>query len=125
MSFAPGKRHTQYQGIAHGGALSALADTAATFACNSTLEPGEDSVTIDLTMHFLAPVRPGQRGRVVARARLLRRGRRIAVAETMVFDAGGRLACVGTFTMLIVPAGAPRRVTSGNRRSSLRPSDGT
>ncbi len=92
------RRHLQYQGIAHGGLLTALADTAATFACNSALRLGQDSVTLELKMNFLAPVRSGT---ISARARLLHRGRRTTVAQVEVIDSTNRMICAGLFTMLI------------------------
>jgi len=93
--------HTQYQGIAHGGALTALADTAATFACNSLLSDGEDSVTIELKMNFIRPVPPA-RARIRASARVLHRGRRTVLAQAEVLNPDGKLACLGTFTMLVI-----------------------
>jgi uncharacterized protein (TIGR00369 family) len=70
-------------GVAHGGALASLADTAAAFAILTLLEPGESTTTIDLTIHYL---RPFIKGRATAHARVLRAGRRIIVISIEVFD---------------------------------------
>ncbi len=74
-------------GLMHGGALTALADTAVAMAIKSILPEGSHFVTSGLTVRFLAPVR---RGTVTARARVVsREGRNIeTVAE--VYDEEGR-----------------------------------
>ena len=76
---------TRMSGIVHGGAIASLMDSAAAFAVLTLLGPGEQTVTVDLTLHFLRPV---SEGRIEARARVLRAGRRVctvsieATAET-------------------------------------------
>ncbi|MDT4967148.1 MAG: hypothetical protein QOJ64_1885 [Acidobacteriota bacterium] len=69
-------------GVVHGGAVASLVDTAAAFAIMTTLEPGETTTTIDLTIHFLRPIR----GRAVADARVVRAGRRVSVIAIEVVD---------------------------------------
>src|SRR5262245_44358335 len=115
LEMAPRKPLTQYQGRLQGGVLTGFADAAATFAVNSLLAPEEDSVTVTLSMNFLAPAR-GQRITAVARA--IHRGRRTAVAVAEVHDAEGRLACHGSFTCLVIPArdGGLRSAGGGARR---------
>jgi uncharacterized protein (TIGR00369 family) len=66
----------QNQGVAHGGAIASLIDTASAFAVVTQLEPGERVTTTDLTIHYLRPVTSG---RLTATARLLRGGRRLFV----------------------------------------------
>jgi len=91
----------QYQGLVHGGAISSLADTAATFAVLTSLPEKTDVVTIEFKMNFLAPLR---KGRATALARTLRLGRRIAVAEVRIIQKGeSEPAAVGVFTMLAFP----------------------
>lgn len=46
-------------GLLHGGALTALADTAVAMAIKSLLPEGTQFATTELTMRFLAPVRQG------------------------------------------------------------------
>lgn len=60
-------RLAQGGGLLHGGALTALADTAVAMAIKSLLPAGTAFATTELTTRFLAPVRSG---RVVARARV-------------------------------------------------------
>jgi uncharacterized protein (TIGR00369 family) len=86
---------TRMGGIAHGGALASLLDTAAAFAVHTLLAPEERTVTVDLTVHFLRPV--GE-GRVEARARVLRAGRRIVIISAEATDQTGLLVATATTT---------------------------
>lgn len=54
-------------GVMHGGAMTALADTAVAMAIKSLLPPGTIFATTSLTMDFLAPVLAGT---VTAEARV-------------------------------------------------------
>lgn len=47
-------------GVMHGGAMTALADTAVAMAIKSLLPPGTAFATIELAMEFIAPVIAGQ-----------------------------------------------------------------
>lgn len=89
---------TRNGGLMHGGAVASLLDTASAFAVMSLLEPGQSTVTIDLTIHFLRPV---LRGRIEARARVLRAGRRIATLSIDATDEAGKLTATATTTYLI------------------------
>ncbi|HYY96464.1 MAG TPA: PaaI family thioesterase [Pyrinomonadaceae bacterium] len=86
---------TRMGGIAHGGALASLLDTAAAFAVHTLLAPEERTVTVDLTVHFLHPV---SEGRVEARARVLRAGRRIVIISAEATDRAGLLVATATTT---------------------------
>jgi uncharacterized protein (TIGR00369 family) len=78
----------RFGGIMHGGALASLADTASAFAVLSTLEPEAQTVTIDLTLHYLRPV---TEGKLTARARVVRAGRRIATVSVEIFNESGAI----------------------------------
>jgi len=71
----------QNQGVVHGGAVASLIDTAAAFAVLTQLEINEHVTTTDLTIHYL---RPAGSGRLTARARILRSGRRLFVLSVEV-----------------------------------------
>jgi uncharacterized protein (TIGR00369 family) len=73
----------QYQGVVHGGAVASLIDTAAAFAVITRLDPEEHASTTDLTIHYL---RPATSGRLTARARVVRGGRRLLVLTVDVTD---------------------------------------
>ena len=79
---------TRMEGILHGGALASLIDTAAAFAVLSLLAPDEQTVTVDLTLHYLRPVTAGQ---VTARARVVRAGRRLVNVAVEATDSDSRL----------------------------------
>jgi uncharacterized protein (TIGR00369 family) len=78
----------QNQGVVHGGAVASLIDTASAFAILTTLSPDERVTTTDLTIHYLRPI---TEGRLIATARVIRRGRRMFVVNVDV-DNEGRLA---------------------------------
>lgn len=84
-------------GIMHGGAIASLMDTAAAFAVHTTLPPEARTVTVDLTLHFLRPVNGG---RVEARARILREGKRIVILSVEATDETGVLVATATTTYL-------------------------
>lgn len=84
-------------GIVHGGAISALIDSAATGAAWSAadLSANPRGTTIALTVNFLAAAR-GQD--IVADARVVRRGKTITVCEVSVEDARGQRVASGLVT---------------------------
>jgi uncharacterized protein (TIGR00369 family) len=87
----------RFGGIMHGGALASLADTASAFAVLSTLEPAEQTVTVDLTLHYLRPVGGGE---LTARARVVRAGRRLATVSVEISDESGALVVTALTTYL-------------------------
>ena len=98
----------QYQGLAHGGALASLADTAATMAALTALPADSDVVTIEFKMNYLSSLRAG---RAVAHAKLTRLGSRVIVIDVDVTKTpGGELAATGLFTMLRFPVSTSKRV---------------
>jgi uncharacterized protein (TIGR00369 family) len=72
----------------HGGAIATLADTAAMAAAWSGTPAPESmrGTTVDLTVHFLAPADGTD---LVARARVLRRGRSLVHLGVDVSTPGG------------------------------------
>jgi len=76
-------------GVAHGGVVASLADTAAAFAILTLLEPDQTTTTIDLTIHYLRPL---VKGRVTANARVLRAGRRVQAISVEITDETETLA---------------------------------
>jgi uncharacterized protein (TIGR00369 family) len=84
------------QGIAHGGVLATLADSACGLAVRTALEPGRRHVTIQLSIQFLLPARAGT---ITARGRAIRVGEQIAYAEADVTDERARLLARATSTV--------------------------
>ena len=83
----------QNQGVAHGGAVASLIDTAAAFAVVTRLEKGERVTTTDLTIHYLRPI---TEGRLTATARIVRGGRRLFVLSVEVTNQGRLVATAVT-----------------------------
>jgi uncharacterized protein (TIGR00369 family) len=83
---------TQHHGFAHGGVVGALADTACSWAAASA---AGDVVTASYNIHFVAPAKGT---RLVAKAAVIRAGKRQSTVEAKVFiEAPGeppRLAAV-------------------------------
>lgn len=84
---------SQGVGFMHGGAITALADTAVAMAIKSMLPEGSNFVTMDLGLKFHAPVRTGT---VRAEARIMERDERNIKGIADVFDEQG--IKVATFT---------------------------
>jgi uncharacterized protein (TIGR00369 family) len=95
------RHHLNLMGTLHGGMIATLADTATGLALRSTLEEGETFTTTQLGVTFLVP---GREGRVLARGRVVKSGRRFGYAEADVVDADGRLLARATATFAVMPA---------------------
>lgn len=93
-------RHLNLVGTLHGGMTATLADTATGLAYRTVLEPGTTHVTSSLTVTFLAP---GRAGRVTARGRVIKRGRRFGYAEADVVDEAGTMLARATATFTVMP----------------------
>jgi uncharacterized protein (TIGR00369 family) len=72
--------------IIHGGAVATLADEALASVAFTVAEEGETTVTADLKVDFLRPAKPG---RLIARATVRHRTRRLAFCEATVEQDGG------------------------------------
>ena len=75
----------QNRGVVHGGAIASLIDTASAFVILTAIEENERVTTTDLTIHYLRPVTAG---RMLARARIVRGGRRRFVVNVEVENDG-------------------------------------
>lgn len=99
LKLAIQKKHHQYQGIAHGGVLASLADTAATFSALTIIPDATDAVTIEFKVNFLEAMPAGT---LHALGQVVRAGSRVAVSEVRVYGPKkDRLVMTGTFTMLV------------------------
>jgi acyl-CoA thioesterase len=93
------KELTQNQGLVHGGAVASLIDTATAFAILTLLAPSEKVTTVDLTISYL---RPMTRGRLRARAKVIRGGRRLFVVSAEVFSGETSLTATALSTYIKV-----------------------
>lgn len=73
-------------GLMHGGAVTALADTALAIAIKGLLPDGTLFATIEMSLSFHAPVKGG---RVRAEARVTEQEERTLKGETELFDEKG------------------------------------
>lgn len=78
----------QNQSVVHGGAIASLIDTASAFVILTRIEPDERVTTTDLTIHYLRPITSG---RMLAKARIVRGGRRRFVVSVEL-ESDGALA---------------------------------
>jgi uncharacterized protein (TIGR00369 family) len=74
--------------IVHGGAIATLADEALASVAYTLAEEGEETTTADLKVDYLRPAKPG---RLVARATVSHRTRRLAFCEASVEQEGGKV----------------------------------
>jgi len=84
-------------GIAHGGAIATLIDSAMAIAIMAQLAENERTVTVDLTIHYLRPI---SEGTARASARVVRAGRRVITVSAELFDDAGKLAATAISTYL-------------------------
>lgn len=84
-------------GIAHGGAIATLIDSAMAMAIVPLLAEGERTTTVDLTIHYLRPL--SERS-ARASARVVRAGKRVITVSAELFDADGKLAATALSTYL-------------------------
>ena len=89
-------------GDTHGGVIATLLDNAGWF----TVAPHYDSwiATVDLQVRILEPCR---KENLRARGRLVRAGRRLAVAEMEVRTVAGRRVAVGSGTFSVTSLSVP------------------
>src|SRR5215813_10583074 len=77
---------TNGSGTVHGGVLATLADTAVAFALSTNFDGKMGFATADLTIHFLRRAKSD----VLARARILKKGKRVNLGEVSMTDSSGR-----------------------------------
>ena len=89
------EQHLNPHGSVHGGLLATMIDVAMGTAVATT--GGESPVTVSLAVTYLEPARTG---RLEARARVRKRGKRLMVVEAEVVQDGDVVAdALGTFSV--------------------------
>lgn len=94
-----GRGHLNPGGIAHGGVIYTLADAAMGASVMSMLEPGQRCVTAELKVNYLKAVKTG---RLVAHAKVVRKGNRLATVTAEVRDGQGDLIAIALGTFAVV-----------------------
>lgn len=99
-------RHLQVHKVVHGGVLAALADTAGGMATYMAYPRGVRAATVEMKINYLEAVEDGS---VEADARVVRRGKHIAVVDCDVRDQDRRLVGKALMTFFVGPFTEPRR----------------
>ena len=101
-------RHVNKRGVAHGGVLSTLLDSALGGAVVSAIRPEEWCATMSLAVQFLDGPRTGDH--VVARGEVRKRGKRIAFARgEAVRESDGRVLATAEGVWYIWPQKPPEK----------------
>ena len=87
--------------IVHGGAIATLADEALASVAFTVAEEGETTTTVDLKVDFYRPCRPG---RLIARASVRHRSRRLAFCEASVEQESGEVVAEARAVIAYVKA---------------------
>ncbi|MDB5619023.1 PaaI family thioesterase [Tardiphaga sp.] len=98
----PNPAISQQHGFVHGGAVSAIADSAAGYAAMSLMSVGISVLTTEFKINFVAPA-AGER--IIARGRVVKAGRTLTLTQTDVFaETGGqeKLIALLTATMMSI-----------------------
>lgn len=104
MELEPGEHHYNPIGTVHGSVIVALLDSVTGSAVHTTLPAGVGYTTTSINTTFLRAVR-GDTGTLRAEGRLIRAGRRMALAEAELTDAEGTLYAHATAScMILTPA---------------------
>ena len=95
-----GRCHLQPYGIAHGGVLATLVDTATFWAVFMRIPDDAGLVNVDLKLNYLKPV---VKGLLRAEGAAIRHGSSICYSEAKILDSGGELIAHGTSTLMVLP----------------------
>jgi uncharacterized protein (TIGR00369 family) len=93
---------SQQHGFVHGGAVSAIADSAAGYAALSVMPSDAGVLTTEFKINLLGPATGD---RIIARGRVVKAGRTLVLAQTDVFaESGGKekLIALLTATLMVI-----------------------
>ena len=88
------EKHFRGGNFLHGGVTASLIDTVTAFAVGSVTGTPANAVTVDLSVHYLRPIFK----EAVAKAKVLRAGKRLLTVSADVFDEKGELAATALTT---------------------------
>lgn len=89
-------------GTLYGGALALFADYGLHAALHSVVPAGTSWATLDLRVRYLRPVIPDG-GSIEVGARVVHRGRRLAVASARVLTAEGKVSVLADASAMLLP----------------------
>lgn len=113
MEMDAGPQHANPMGTLHGGVLCDISDAAMGIAYGSMLGANETFTTMELKLNFLRPVWTGH---IIAKAKVLKKGRSTGLIVCKVTDDKGRLVAFATSTCMTIPGAAG----SGLSREKLK-----
>ena len=102
IALTPHPAISQQHGFVHGGAVSAIADSAAGYAALSLMPADTCVLTTEFKINLLAPA-AGER--IIARGRVVKTGRTLTLAQAEVFARTGgpeKLIALLTATLMAV-----------------------
>ena len=91
----------QGEGLLAGGVLATIADEAMAHALMSVLDPNRNCVTVEMNIRYLRAAHPQEVSLVIATARVVKKGARMAVTSADIQDDHGRLLAVAGATFSI------------------------
>lgn len=97
----PAEYHYNLIGTVHGGLAATLIDSATGCAVMSSLPAGDQWTTLSLSVDYLAGIDLRVDG-LVCEARVVRVGRRTAIADGELRDGAGRVYARGSTTCLVM-----------------------
>lgn len=100
IALRPTAAISQQHGFVHGGAVSAIADSAAGYAALSLMPADTGVLTTEFKINLLAPA-SGER--ILARGRVVKAGRTLTLAQTEVYaESHGREKLVALLTATLI-----------------------
>jgi acyl-CoA thioesterase len=99
FEMATGRHNRNVDGTLHGGAITAIAESASGAALATLLDnDSERAITIELKVNFCSPASGGV---LRARGHVVQKGRRIAICEVDVTGGDGGLVAKGISTYMV------------------------
>ena len=100
LSLNPGEWHYNTMGSVHGGATTAILDTAMGSAIRTKLAHGRGYSTLEIKVNFIRPLTIDA-GSVQCNGRIIHIGRRIAMAEAKMIGQQGKLYALANTTCML------------------------
>lgn len=94
-----GEKFHNPMGTVHGGVMTDLADATMGIALMTTLGEGESFTTLELKMNFLRPIVEDE---LTATAKVIHRGKTIALVESVLRNTAGKEVARGLATQMIL-----------------------
>ena len=99
MRIQVGERFHNPMGTVHGGVMTDLADATMGIAVMTTLAEGESFTTLELKMNFIRPVIEDE---LTSEAKVVHRGKTIALVESVLMNREGKEVARGLATQMIL-----------------------